>query len=169
MSSKGVHPPQGRGMGHIGQAGSQAAFGSNAIRRKEKQSSSLQDPAIDLSPAVRRSDSVSSNAGWDSGRVNGARQSRGDGFYKSSGAGAGSTVCRREAFYVVEVRSECLMQNELLYCYSMQITPQTLLLHACFLFKLTAPAWHRGELGLIPCLNILFWIFFSFFILTLHV
>lgn len=91
-------------MGHIGAVGGPAAFGSNAIRRSGGRSSVVQDPAIDLSPAIRRSDSFSSNAGWDSGRAGAAnRSSKTELRYSGGSGGGGQTVCKREAFYVVEV------------------------------------------------------------------
>lgn len=93
---------QGSGMGHIGAPGGPAAYGSKAIRRSGKMST-VQDPAIDLSPAIRRSDSFSSNAGWDSGRAGAARQSKTELRYSGGSGGGGQTVCKREAFYVVEV------------------------------------------------------------------
>ena len=91
-------------MGHIGAVGGPAAFGSKAIRRSTNGAkSTVQDPAIDLSPAIRRSDSFSSNAGWDSGRTGGNRYSKTEARYSGGSGGGGQTVCKREAFYVVEV------------------------------------------------------------------
>lgn len=103
----------GGGMGHIGAIGGPAAFGSNAIRRSGGRSSVVQDPAIDLSPAIRRSDSFSSNAGWDSGRAGAAnRSSKTELRYSGGSGGGGQTVCKREAFYVVEDRPVIIARTE---------------------------------------------------------
>lgn len=93
---------QGSGMGHIGAAGGPAAFGSKAVRRSGDKMSTVQDPAIDISPALRRSDSFSSNAGWDSGKA-GGRYNKTETRFTGGSGGGGQTVCKREAFYVIEV------------------------------------------------------------------
>ena len=113
---------QGSGMGHIGAAGSPAAFGSKAMRRSGDKMSSIQDPAIDIGPALRRSDSFSSNAGWDSGKA-GGRYNKTETRFTGGSAGGGQTVCKREAFYVVEVTSAYAQRMETSLCY-MQASQQ---------------------------------------------
>lgn len=85
-------------MGHIGAGGVDSHFrnqsgGRNPRRQKHF---SAQDPDMNVSPMMNRSDSFSSftgnHANYNSSKANMANRSGGD-----------NIVCKREAFYVVEV------------------------------------------------------------------
>lgn len=85
-------------MGHIGGGGIDGYSQQQTSRRPLRQkASSTQDPDINLSPLMKRSDSFSSLTGQQTG------------FSKANlgpKAGSSNIVCKREAFYVVEV---CLL------------------------------------------------------------
>ena len=91
---------QGSGMGHIGGGGIDGFSQQPTVRRSIKQKmTSTQDPDINLSPLMKRSDSFSSfsgkQTGFNSSKKNlGARQN-----------GDSQIICKKEAFYVVEVRA----------------------------------------------------------------
>lgn len=86
-------------MGHIGAGGVDAHFrnqpgGRNPMKQKR---TSAQDPDMNVSPLLKRSDSFSSftgkETGFSSSKANIAGRYSGD----------NSIVCKKEAFYVVEV------------------------------------------------------------------
>ena len=82
-------------MGHIGGGGIDGYSQQAATRRPVRQrASSTQDPDINISPLMKRSDSFSSFTGQQTGSSK-----------ANLGAKSGSSniVCKREAFYVVEV------------------------------------------------------------------
>ena len=84
-------------MGHIGGGGIDGYSQQAATRRPTRQrASSTQDPDINISPLMKRSDSFSSFTGQQTGSSK-----------ANLGAKSGSSniVCKREAFYVVEVLS----------------------------------------------------------------
>ena len=86
-------------MGHIGAGGVDAHFKNQAGGRnpRKQKLTSTQDPDMDVSPLLRRGDSFSSFTGKDTGfsssKANVAARYNGD----------NQPVCKREAFYVVEV------------------------------------------------------------------
>ena len=89
---------QGSGMGHIGGGGidgysQHKVTGRRSVRQRM---SSTQDPDINLTPLLHRSDSFSSfsgQKGFSSNKANLGGRHNTD----------GQIVCKREAFYVVEV------------------------------------------------------------------
>ena len=86
-------------MGHIGGGGVDGYSQQAVTRRPVKQrASSTQDPDINISPLMTRSDSFSSFTGQQTG------SSKANLGPKS---GSSNIVCKREAFYVVEVM--CLL------------------------------------------------------------
>ncbi len=96
-------------MGHIGGGGIDGYSQQAVTRRPVRQrASSAQDPDINISPLMKRSDSFSSFTGQQTGSSK-----------ANLGAKSGSSniVCKREAFYVVEVIKHVCTVNVLSqYC-----------------------------------------------------
>lgn len=96
-------------MGHIGGGGIDGYSQQAVTRRPVRQrASSAQDPDIHISPLMKRSDSFSSFTGQQTGSSK-----------TNLGAKSGSSniVCKREAFYVVEVIKHVCTVNVLSqYC-----------------------------------------------------
>ena len=89
---------QGSGMGHIGAGGVDSHFRNQPGGRNPRKQNrfSAQDPDMGVGSMMNRSDSFSSftgnHANYSSSKANVADRSGGD-----------NIVCKREAFYVVEV------------------------------------------------------------------
>lgn len=82
-------------MGHIGGGGVDGYSQQAVTRRPVKQrASSTQDPDINISPLMKRSDSFSSFTG---------QQTSSSKANLGAKSGSSNIVCKREAFYVVEV------------------------------------------------------------------
>lgn len=94
----------GSGMGHIGGGGIDGYSQQAVTRRPVRQrASSTQDPDINISPLMKRSDSFSSFTGQQTGSSK-----------ANLGAKSGSSniVCKREAFYVVEDRPVIIARTQ---------------------------------------------------------
>ena len=110
-------------MGHIGAGGVDSHFRNQPGGRNPRKGKrfSAQDPDMSVSPMMSRSDSFSSftgnHANYSSSKANLANRSGGD-----------NIVCKKEAFYVVEVT---------------QLIHLTYTLYSCVVFGLLAIEVHK--------------------------
>ena len=89
-------------MGHIGAGG--YSSGSNTRRPIRQKASSTQDPDLDVGPMVSRSDSFSSFTGQQQTGFRSTGKAKANFAATGRQSAESQPVCKREAFYVVEVR-----------------------------------------------------------------